>query len=135
MATSVDVQIDTAKFRAWVAADGGDVDRYQRAQADAVAQRARDLAPSGKTGALKRSIGVEQNRDAGGRFAPAWAVVAVAPYAMFVHEGTRPHPIRGNPLLAFWWAKIGSFVVLARVNHPGTTGQPFLADAIRQTVV
>lgn len=66
-------------------------------------------------------------------------VTAATPYAMFVHEGTRPHQIptggseemkaRGYPL-RFYWPKKGRVVRFMSVQHPGTTAQPFLRDAM-----
>ena len=51
---------------------------------------------------------------------------AAKKYAYFVHQGTKPHLIQGNPLLAFNWKKIGRFMILRSVNHPGTKPQPWL---------
>lgn len=39
---------------------------------------------------------------------------------------TKPHDIVGNPLLAFHWRKVGRFVVVRRVHHPGSDFVPFL---------
>lgn len=33
---------------------------------------------------------------------------------------TQPHPIVGNPLLVFYWPKVGRVVAFRRVNHPGS---------------
>ena len=41
-------------------------------------------------------------------------------YASYTDEGTPPHPIVGNPLLAFVWH--GQLVIVHSVNHPGTKG-------------
>jgi hypothetical protein len=54
-------------------------------------------------------------------------------YALYVHEGTKPHVIEGNPLLAFTWH--GEQVFFASVNHPGYKGNPFLRDALPLAVV
>ena len=51
---------------------------------------------------------------------------AAKKYAYFVHQGTKRHIIPGNPLLAFNWKKIGRFMILRSVNHPGTKPQPWL---------
>lgn len=133
MGATVTAELDQQAFRQYVQADGGDVDRFTRAAAEAVADTARRLAPR-RSGELARRIDVEQNRQAG-RFAPGWSVVCDAPYALFVHEGTRPHPIvaRRAPLLVFYWERVGAVVAFPRVNHPGTRAQPFLADALRAT--
>jgi hypothetical protein len=61
-------------------------------------------------------------------------VGAEVPYALFHHEGTRPHTITGNPLLVFFWGKTGRVMYLPSVQHPGTKGNPFLVRAL-QTVM
>ena len=40
---------------------------------------------------------------------------------------TKPHVIRGNPLLTFYWPKAGRVMVLRSVNHPGSEMGPYLA--------
>jgi hypothetical protein len=76
-------------------------------------------------------------------------------YAIFVHEGTRPHIIRAKHAgaLRFFWPKVGVVTVVPKVtrkgkwtgyiakrkvflvgkgyvNHPGTKGRPFLRTAL-----
>lgn len=41
-----------------------------------------------------------------------------APQALWTDEGTKPHQIVGNPLLAFEWQ--GRTMIVHSVNHPGT---------------
>jgi hypothetical protein len=50
------------------------------------------------------------------------------PYALFVHNGTRPHLIvpRRSTVLVFWSG--GGTVFSRRVHHPGTAPNPFLVD-------
>jgi hypothetical protein len=54
-------------------------------------------------------------------------------YSLFVHEGTQPHAIYGNPTLSFWWDAgpngPGQYF-FSSVQHPGTRPQPFLRDAL-----
>lgn len=50
-----------------------------------------------------------------------------ADYSSFVDEGTGPHRIDGNPLLAFT-ASDGTRVVVRYVNHPGTTRTGWWSD-------
>jgi len=57
-------------------------------------------------------------------------VVADTPYAIYHHEGTKRHTIRGNPVLSFYWPKKGRRVYVRRVRHPGTKPNPFLARAV-----
>ena len=124
----VRLELDPEAFERWKQ-DAEPVERFTRDEAQAVADRARQLAPR-DSGRLAQAIDVERARDTAGRFAPGWRVTCDVPYAIYVHEGTRPHPIVGRPLLAFFWDRIGAFVVLPRVNHPGTSAQPFLRDAL-----
>lgn len=51
-------------------------------------------------------------------------IVAAAPHASFVEYDTKPHLIAGSPFLTFEWQ--GELVHFRYVNHPGTTGQPFM---------
>jgi len=59
---------------------------------------------------------------------------ATAAYALFVHEGTKPHVIRPkNPggVLAFMVG--GNMVFTRKVNHPGTKKNPFLQKGVDKT--
>lgn len=77
-----------------------------------------------RTGALRASIkridvsDWKQKVVAGGK---------PAPYGLFVHNGTRPHLIVGNPTLTFVWK--GVRVHFRYVNHPGTQARPFMQIA------
>jgi hypothetical protein len=54
------------------------------------------------------------------------------PAAIFVHEGTKPHKITGNPILAFKWPAVGDGMFFFRsVNHPGNAANKFLSDNLR----
>lgn len=60
----------------------------------------------------------------------------VAPHALFVHFGTRPHKIRPKDKKALRWAGPNGFIFAREVNHPGYRGDPYLNraadDAIRR---
>lgn len=62
-------------------------------------------------------------------------VQANSPYAKFVHDGTAAHPIQpigtGYPLR---FMKDGTVRYPWKVNHPGTSAQPFLRDALVSVV-
>lgn len=62
-----------------------------------------------------------------GPLGPAAFVYSDVEYAGFVHDGTAPHGIDGNPLLA--WNGDSGPAFAPHVDHPGTAPQPFLADA------
>jgi len=77
-----------------------------------------------KTGKLARSI-VTEIEDGEAK------IQALAPYAKFVVEGTRPHEIHpaGANVLVFK-AKSGDLVFTRLVRHPGTKPNPFLQRAV-----
>ena len=81
------------------------------------------------TGLLKR--GNQSEVVASGDYGRVYNQV---PYATFVHNGTKPHPIypkKAGGVLVF---QIGGKTVFARkVNHPGTKAQPFYQAAIDQS--
>lgn len=51
-------------------------------------------------------------------------------YALFVHEGTRPHVIEARDAQALYWK--GAAHPVVRVNHPGTRAVPFLLNALQE---
>ncbi|WNZ30041.1 MAG: hypothetical protein IAX21_04095 [Candidatus Bathyarchaeota archaeon] len=77
-----------------------------------------------KTGKLARSI-VTKIEEGEAK------LQALAPYAKFVIEGTRPHEIHpaGANVLIFK-AKSGDLVFTKLVQHPGTKPNPFLQRAV-----
>jgi hypothetical protein len=105
-----------------------DVDAKKRAQK--VYGVAYAEAPD-NTGYLKSQLRVARSRDVRGRYETGWDVQSNAPYSLYVIKGTRPHKITGNPLLGFFWPKVGQFVVFHSVNHPGTKANNFLSRALR----
>lgn len=57
--------------------------------------------------------------------------VESVPYALFVHEGTRPHDIRPkNASVLAFTARDGTQVFTKLVHHPGTKPQRWLAKAL-----
>lgn len=88
------------------------------------------------TGTLRGSIHVE-DVNVGGSEATAKVSTGgeASEYAVFVHEGTGPHEIRGHPVLAF------DGIVVTKVNHPGTRAfkyleRPLIAHrAVHQAVI
>lgn len=55
----------------------------------------------------------------------------VAPYGAAVHDGSRPHTIRPKTKKAL---SNGTELFGKRVNHPGTTADPFLLDAVKNAL-
>lgn len=56
----------------------------------------------------------------------------VAPHALFVHWGTKPHVIEPKNKKALRWPAGGQFAFAKRVNHPGYRGDPWLVRASAQ---
>jgi hypothetical protein len=66
---------------------------------------------------------------------PTVLVGTDVPYAIFVHQGTRPHIIRPRTkkVLVFY---IGSQKIVARtVHHPGTKPNRFLTDNLKYAII
>ena len=77
-----------------------------------------------RTGNLARSI-VKEIDEGEAR------IVALAPYAKFVIEGTAPHEIRpANASCLAFKAAGGDMVFTKLVRHPGTKPNPFLQRAV-----
>ncbi len=94
-----------------------------------LADRIRDAAPVGETGNLQDSV---QPVIGSTGIVNTGAVEVTAEHASFVDEGTQPHPIEGNPLLAFEIG--GETVIVHSAQHPGTTAQPFFTDNATEQV-
>ncbi len=83
-----------------------------------------------KTGQLERSIFK-------GRITGGWEVghdSRVAPYARFVHDGSRPHVILPKDKRTLRWPVPGGFAFAKRVNHPGYSGDAWLRRAATQAL-
>lgn len=108
--------------------EDGPVMRHLAELGTRVQTRAKELV--GKdTHRLEQSI-VKRFISEGGK--GAIAIVALTEYALYHHEGTRPHmifPVRAK-VLAFPASKGSTDMVFARsVMHPGTKPNHFLTDA------
>lgn len=81
-----------------------------------------------RTGRLGQSIRAEGVENAG-EMVVSGSVTANTDYALYVHEGTRPHLIRPKRAKALRF-EVGGRVVFAKlVRHPGTKARPFLRNA------
>jgi hypothetical protein len=102
---------------------------------DVTAVQVEDLVEAGvgkhaKTGVLERSI--FKARVTGG-----WEIghdSQLAPYARFVHDGTRPHVIEPDKKRVLRWPVPGGFAFAKRVNHPGYAGDAWLRRAANQAL-
>ena len=79
-----------------------------------------------RTGAVEHSVDV---RLVGPAAASVFLDTSKAPYAPFVHAGTRPHTIMPVKRELLRWVSRGDWVSKRMVRHPGTKADPFLFDA------
>jgi hypothetical protein len=100
-----------------------------------LAQRIYDLSERGadkhtKTGALFRSIYIKS--------APGgWEVghdLQMAPHAIFVHWGTKPHLIKPKTKKAPRWTAGNRWAFAKVVHHPGYKGDPWLVTAANKAL-
>ena len=96
-------------------------------------QNGRDIAPGGLRASLKAAAGRKYKT-----FLQAFTftLAKLAPHAHMVHNGTKPHWIRGKKFLriagrAFAWLSRVGDQVRTKVFHPGSRPNPFLADAVK----
>lgn len=86
------------------------------------------LDPKGpKPGRLRDSIGDRREHTAG---VMSVIVYATAPYAKFVINATKPHPIVARNARALHWVDAGGDRFARSVRHPGTRANPFPQRAI-----
>ena len=83
-----------------------------------------------KTGALFRSTYNEQIPD-GRRVGHN---TRLAPHALFVNLGTKPHIIRPKNKKSLRWAVGGKFFFAGKVQHPGYIGDPYVIKAADASV-
>lgn len=127
------IRIDRQALSNELRGPNGSVARYAIRRAEDVRQTAKRLVGV-DTGKLRASI-VKRFVPSG----PDGFVVLVGvessgvPYALYHHEGTRPHvilPKKGRYLV--FTSRSGALVFARKVNHPGTKPNPFLENAARQ---
>lgn len=87
------------------------------------ANEAKKIAPY-KTGNLKKDIQVLSVNDK----SVTIGNTALAPYAKFVHFGTKPHIIKAKKAKVL--ANKNGKVFGKKVNHPGAKAQPYLENAL-----
>ncbi len=120
-----DYNQDDAALRQWFVREVGA--KTQRATRNTMNQ-AKTNAPV-DVGTLRNSHRQDPVRIAG------WiidsAVAATARHALWVHEGTGPHPIRPRTKKVLSWKGPGGRVFARSVMHPGTTARPWLLNAAR----
>lgn len=95
-----------------------------RAGANVIKDEAKANVPV-KTGALRKSLTVTTGSKGGTVTAKLKSRGKVAPHAMLVEYGTKPHKIRPRNAGGL---TVGGHVV-AEVDHPGSRAKPFLRPA------
>lgn len=117
--------LDGAALQEMLHGPSGAVATYMIGRAQVVQNAAIVQCPK-RTNKLSESI-VKRFADTPAGFTVT--IAALQPYAVFVHEGTKPHIIMGNPTLAFLWPAAGEGTFFfASVHHPGTKPNKFLSD-------
>ena len=91
--------------------------------ASGIVNDAKDLAPYA-TGNLEKDIQVWDDNISNLEIEIGNS--KLAPYAIFVHEGTKPHEIRPKNKQALKTP----FGARKKVNHPGTKANPYLKKAV-----
>lgn len=99
-----------------------------RSEALKIAPVGKDRVVSGanvKGGNLKKDIKVYENR---AELSVSIGNSKLAPYALFVHQGTKPYTIK--PLKKKALANVGAGAFFGKkVNHPGIKANPYLLTA------
>ena len=87
--------------------------------------------PVGNTMGLRNSLFSRQNSPS------SMEIGATSPYAVFVHQGTRPHeilPVRAQALRFRVGGLHGPFIFAKRVWHPGTKPNPFVKRTVDKLI-
>ncbi len=82
-----------------------------------------------KQGRLKDAV--QTKFTMGGLVGRVYLDTGIAPYAVPIHEGIRPHMIFPKRRKALRWVKGSDFVFSKRARFPGWQKDPFLYDALR----
>lgn len=135
---SVAVTVDEVALNTYVNSPAGPVQTYIGLLTRETKDEAVEEAPVGKSSRpgprLRDQIFVEPGGDG-----DPWTVRSMAPYSIFVHDGTRPHPIDPKPSnpwqRLFWEAEDGGLAVARHVEHPGTAANPWLLRSLIRTLL
>lgn len=139
--TAVRMVIDGAVMADMLRSPGGIVMRDLTDRATRVQLAAQSQAKSTTKGSGRLAAGITKRPARIGLnpliMVGCWNI----PYAIYVHEGTKPHIIRARnaKALAFKWAANPSthpsgLSFFASVNHPGTKPNRFLSDNLHLAV-
>lgn len=92
-----------------------------------------------KEKASKHNVTGKMERSVFHRFKNGEGLVGVdlqkAPYALFVHFGTKPHTIEPKEKRALrFTSSSAKFIFSRKVNHPGYKGDLFLHESLQETM-
>lgn len=128
--TTMETKIDSAALNQMLKSPNGMVGQYMVKTGNRIVKEARESAPH-KTGRLQKSIGI--STWPGSRL--SLEITANVPYALAVHNGSKPHEITGHPILKFPSRRGGGKIVeLPKVHHPGNKANPFLVEAMNSVI-
>lgn len=126
--------IDNAQMRAVLTGrNSAAVQLVQKAQRQTLT-RAKITSPV-DSGALRNSHVAEPIKVSGDKVTTEISVEGGAKqdYAMYVHEGTRPHVIKPRRKKVLSWKGPEGRVFATAVHHPGTEPRPWLRNALQST--
>lgn len=130
-------KIDRAGFDfAFNEPNGQPVGRWMKVRGVAATQVAKRTVGF-RTGHLRRSISMEQDRKGPGRQQRVRIGVlksGAKGYALYHHEGTKPHIIRAKRGGVLVFRVRGRLVRTRNVLHPGTRANPYLTRAMHSFV-
>lgn len=126
--------IDNAQMRAVLTGkSSAAVQLVQKAQRQTLT-RAKVTSPV-DSGMLRNSHVAEPIKVSGDKVTTEISVEGGAKqdYAMYVHEGTKPHVIKPRRKKVLSWKGAEGRVFATAVNHPGTEPRPWLRNALQST--
>lgn len=127
-----DVTVNIPGLHVLLRAPYGMIGRDLIRRANNVAAQARQLCPvgDGRSGRHLRDTIEADKRPFDTGSGLGLYVRAKAPYAIYVHEGTRGHAIEPRTRTVLRFTVGGDVVFARRVQHPGTKANPFLRKAL-----
>lgn len=117
----------------WIGEVTGDVEAATRFEAPGPGKVPRNRTGINYgTGQLMGSIGSRVEADGVGEV--EGHVYAKPEHTKYVIHGTAPHVIRARPggMLRFYWFRKAKWMVLPKVNHPGTAANDFMTRGLKK---
>lgn len=104
----------------------GDVGKWLRKRGHMMMMAAKAQVPT-QTGKLRASISMIHDRGGRGQYVQIGSKLN---YALYVHEGTRPHEIVPEQSKILRFSGGGRVVYTHKVEHPGTRPNKYLSDQL-----